>query len=424
MKTLALQYRSRKKTTFSTLLLFCVGFVHFFLQVIVADLYGGAGIANLFVLGLNLLAPLFLVEKSIDFKVPFELISYILFIVGGQLFKRSIPPYFIFALCNITGALLLARYIARDFETRFYSYIKGLMAGISFSCLYYMIFASTEYSDDVDGVRNCLHYFSISSAGFMGAIAFLWSFANLLIKNYNKRILVVLILSIALLFYSMSKNALFSIAIVSFLLMLFTGKVRLNKSFILILFLVLIVFLIFRERISSIFEMVQIDTDGNIEDGDFSINGRGVIWAKAIMLFSDSPLYGYGYWDSIIALNEAFGGLADLTEDRSVFQAHNMILQALVSVGLIGTTLLFLFIARTVRNLIFLFKFHEQSDEYLWILGCMLYFVFRGLTEGSISQAGTIDCFFFILFSELILFMKERDTRILKSGCKILSQNK
>lgn len=417
MKTLSLQQRSCKHRTFSTFLLFSIGFVQYFLQVIVADLYGGAGIANVFVLGLNLLAPLILLKKSKYFKKPFELIIYILFIIFCQLLNNSIPLYFIFAICNITGAILLAKYITFDFETRFNSYIKGLMTGISFSCIYFLLFASADYSDDVGGIRNCLHYFSVSSAGFMGTIAFLWSFANLLIRNYNRRVYVVLIFSIAVLLYSISKNALFSISIVCFLLMLLTGKVKLNKSFILIIVLVLAVLFIFQERISSIFEMVQIDTDGKITDGDFSINGRGIIWAKAITLFSESPLYGYGYWDNVVALNDAFGGLGDITEDRSVNQAHNMILQSLISVGIIGTILLFLFIIRTIKNLIYLFKVKKQSEEYLWILGCMLYFVFRGLTEGSIAQAGTVDCFFFILFSEIILFMKKKESRSLKSRC-------
>ena len=73
------------------------------------------------------------------------------------------------------------------------------------------------------------------------------------------------------------------------------------------------------------------------QGGDFSKNGRFVIWAGFLSLITDRPIFGYGLAGYDQATNNFFG---------SIFSPHNVLLEILIYGGIIGLLLYLTFLVR------------------------------------------------------------------------------
>lgn len=381
-------------------LLFLIGMLFFCFPVIVADLYGGAGITNVYLLFVHIL--LFKIKKlSLAIRsIPKILLVYLIFILSVQTLFFGGNKYFLSGIFYITAALILAFYISENKEKRFYVFSKGLIVGLLISSIYFIVYASPDnYTDNNGGLRSCLKFFSISGAGIMASLGYYYGFSKLL-KKVTIKDIIICIISVAVVFRAMSKNAIISMVIVSVLVLIFLKRLRLHPMtlFWFCVTLLLASFFLF-DRISALDEMIVIDTEGSIKDGDVSINGRGYIWAICYQMVIDSPLIGKGYWGAVEYLAEATGGGLSDEGMQGTTQAHNMILHSLISVGLIGTTLLISYIISLWKKLKLLFKEQKNNPSFLWVCCYMIYLIFRGITEASIAQCGTIDIFFFLFLS-------------------------
>ena len=101
-----------------------------------------------------------------------------------------------------------------------------------------------------------------------------------------------------------------------------------------------------------------------------SLTGRTAIWAAVYEKVRASPWLGYGYGASRLILSEDWSGIASNPP-----HAHNMILQSLLSVGVIGTLFLFLVLLWQTKALV---KRPAAFRDLLFI-----FVIMTGLTEAA-----------------------------------------
>jgi hypothetical protein len=82
---------------------------------------------------------------------------------------------------------------------------------------------------------------------------------------------------------------------------------------------------------------LQASRRGNVE-GTLTLSGRMHIWQESLRMFAERPLFGYGYATTRTLFSGEF--VTSSAKGEAPPHAHNIIVQSLVTTGLIGTLLL------------------------------------------------------------------------------------
>jgi O-antigen ligase len=101
-----------------------------------------------------------------------------------------------------------------------------------------------------------------------------------------------------------------------------------------------------------------------------SFTGRTEIWNAVLQLSSAEPWMGYGYASSVFVLPQHASAVGFTTS-----HAHNLILQLLLTTGIIGV-ILFL-----VSVIVVIARAAAQRDRTVFAM--MLFVIFNGVTESS-----------------------------------------
>lgn len=115
--------------------------------------------------------------------------------------------------------------------------------------------------------------------------------------------------------------------------------------------------------------------------------GRTSIWSVAIYLIFEKPFLGYGFASTLQIFDEQVARVG-----FKVASAHNMILQILLSVGILGALLFF--IALLIKT------YTAAMNKNAFIICGILFIMIIGLTEATAIQ-GTANASTFAL---LLLF--------------------
>ncbi len=392
------------KITVSSVKSYVLGFLLFFIAVIVADIYGGSGVVNLYYAGAFLICLSEAPRCIRNRRVPLELILYFILAAVVDLRNGQRSMYFLMGLVQLLTAALAASYLTSARRLR--HFVNGLALSLALSCVYFLLFATNDVLKAIDSeLRHALPFFSVSSAGLMTALGYFLGLVYFLAKKDIKWLLLCL-LSLGTCLYTLSKNALLAIVIITVVYLFIAGVIRLNKS-ILIAMAVLIVVLPFAGGLlRPVLELYSEAIDTNSSSGLISIAGRGGIWLYCLQAIPESPWVGYGYYSSSELLIQGLG--------EEFTQAHNGLLHCLISTGIIGTILLTVYFIRVTVFIISNRRIIMRFTYLRWILCMLMYFVFRSFTEASFAQCINLDTYLFFLLSLTLMGFVNKRKKMLK----------
>lgn len=206
-------------------------------------------------------------------------------------------------------------------------------------------------------------------------------------KTPNKKYLIIgLILFIAVILLS-SRTAILASIIVLFIKTLFFNK-RKIKEIILILCSAVLLGLTLTFSIPTLKARVV-----NLNNNVSSYSGtsfRLKVWGNVIVLFKDSPVYGYGLGKSQEVLDNQYHEVNFRRAFLGNFNAHNQYLQSLLDTGVLG----FVFL-----NLMLLSPFIYTKNKPVFLLFTILILIALVPESFLIRQNGIIFyCLFFSIF--------------------------
>ncbi|MGI9350916.1 MAG: O-antigen ligase family protein [Rhizobiaceae bacterium] len=283
--------------------------------------------------------------------------------------------YSIFGAFSLVSFYLFLLYVFRSFEET--HVILAIITATFFFCLFSILtyFALPEFgrmkewygNEQVVGSRLSGIGGNANTVGRQAALALL--LLALYAKNLMalNRLIVpaVVIVASAALLLSNSRTSLALLLIILWFLWFCTEKrkgiflLSILAGFILLPFVFL-----YGESILTAFSR-----SGDISEITTG-TGRSYIWAVVIELITQRPLFGWGYGSTLFILPEYAGDIRHIAP-----HAHNMILQILVTSGLIG--LVIFVIAFFIR----LFDAYQARNRT--VLTMMAFVCLNGLTEAS-----------------------------------------
>ncbi|MBR4326500.1 MAG: O-antigen ligase family protein [Bacteroidales bacterium] len=367
---------------------FIIGFCFYVLLVIINDIFA------------NDILPIYLSVLSIVLLLTFyknhfkhfyaELAIYFFVVIFSQsLFGSLFQGWYLKGILMLMTTLLLCQYLSRN-RTLSYSFTNGVVIGIVLSDIYYWIFSISNASFVL---RHELYFFSASSLGLMGSLAYYYGLCHWVL-NKNKYYLLLIIVSAISIFLSFSKNAIIAMILISVLWLILIGRVKKWVSILgFIILFGIFVGIFYIDVIIEVIEYVSLDIEKGETTGSIQLNGRSAIWDEAIKAYNSSPWVGIGYGNLTTYLQKY--------SYNNAMQAHSTFYQLIGSVGIIGTIAIFVFITRiiiyTIKN------FSKDKDAlYHWCVCMLMYFLIRAITEGTFAQCYNMDvCIFFFVCSTI-----------------------
>lgn len=171
-------------------------------------------------------------------------------------------------------------------------------------------------------------------------------------------------------------------------------------------FLTLIICVIFSDYIPGAQILIERLTETKADE---SLNGRSYLWERAIQMYRNKPIFGYGYGS--YNTFASYYGVRTSASGAWSFHAHNIYLQLLAEMGTIGFSIILfiLFISSY-----FLIKLHnvryklKQDDKGLLIFSeCMLTcYVLYGFTGNSLYSTNQLALFMVTLAYVIYLYRK------------------
>ncbi len=397
-----LQTSSSSVLSLSTVKSLTLGFLLYFIAVIVADLYGGSGVVFAYYAGILFIC-MNVIPKCFNHRiVPVELVLYLLLIVFTEYKNGQWSIYYFESLLQLASVVVLAAYLTTTRRIRFFTY--GLSLALVFSCIYFLMFATNSVLKITESeIRHALPFFSVSSAGLMTALGYFLGLVNF----FGKKQPVWLLLSalcLATCLYTLSKNALLAIIIITVIYLIIVGVIRFNKTLLIVIGIVLVAAVIAGDMLRPILQLYSeaIDTSGS--SGMVSIAGRGGIWLFCAQSIAESPWIGQGYYSASELLTSNLG--------EEISQAHNCLLHNLLSTGIIGTLLLTVYLVRLIVFIKKNIRIILRSTYMRWILCMLMYFMIRGLTEASYAQCSSLDVFWYFMLSLVMMQYVSRSKKV------------
>ncbi len=210
------------------------------------------------------------------------------------------------------------------------------------------------------------------------------------VKKFNTFLIIIILLQLFFLLVLNKKGPILSlIAIVTFYLVVKGNLKKLSIFFLMIFFLFLILFNNTRRR-EQFKELFNIE---DINEADItSTNIRFSIYKYAVESFNEQPIFGYGIGDSKNELLTKYKSTY-LYENR--YNTHNQYLSFLLSVGIIGLTLI-------VCSLYLILKRGFENANYLFII-ILLFYLTEMLFENILEREnGVIFYSFFVCLLQIM----------------------
>ena len=143
--------------------------------------------------------------------------------------------------------------------------------------------------------------------------------------------------------------------------------------------------------------------------GDETFNGRVYLWERAFEMFQNKPLLGYGY-GSFNSYASYYGIILTSTREW-ISQAHNIYIQLLGEMGIIGAFVFFVMASCGARNFIKVYRMKSWLDRYdyaLLFLGGNIQIVtlLYGLSGNCIYYSNQIMVYFWGL--ALMVFLRKK----------------
>lgn len=144
---------------------------------------------------------------------------------------------------------------------------------------------------------------------------------------------------------------------------------------------------------------LEVTARGQTETQLTTLQGRTLIWKLVWRLIKQAPWFGHGYASSRVVIPQNW----DLSGVQEVTQSHNMFMESMLTLGLVGTALLlFLLIAVSVKyfRILFLNRPGSRAEVYQIGWGVILLAVIGGVSEPSLANAqSTISTAFLLAFA-------------------------
>lgn len=364
--------------------LLCSIYILFQSVVLIFNEKFSSNTTNFVVIGLLLLL-LFIVNRK-NLKIS----KYLIFIT---IIVQIVFLYTLIFHYNNIISYYIKSFVLNGFLTMvFFNYVKDykiLMKYISYICILIFIFSAT------DPFNNYQKYGNYMSYGFSCVMPCFMIFHIQRKYNGNKFFLPFEILSFCLLIYS-NRNSILSSVVLVLLLDVFVKKTSVKK---IIKYMgVICLISLFLINVKSIFNVLQNNFGNNsyairslyywIEGKTDGLSGRDELWNNSLIEIQEHPIFGIG----IGTFQEKYGNYC-----------HNIFLEFIVSMGILGLMLIILLFFKTFqafkanRNNIFfyyitiigvfplLFNNSFFRWKYYWIF---LLFIFKNSskTESIISQ--------------------------------------
>ncbi|MDM1761698.1 O-antigen ligase family protein [Acinetobacter sp. 251-1] len=218
--------------------------------------------------------------------------------------------------------------------------------------------------------------------GFFTFLLFILNDLSVFKKNV---IIVLAILNLIMFVLTLARGPIFAL-LVSMILFFILSKINFSIKIISFLFLFLFLFLFYQSDYWDIF-YTRVDSAG--------LTYRDVIWADAIKNFFEKPYFGLGF------------GNYRFFDGQAAFSTHNLYLFFLVSLGIVGSLGIFIFIFILLVNSIYNIFMESKKQNLLlfscFILTCLIQQSFEVILDTPFNPLSL----FFILSSVFILRNKK-----------------
>lgn len=275
---------------------------------------------------------------------------------------------YVFGICLPAVFSIIRSYKYIDLEIAFY-WILGLTALILIISLFSNQ-ALLVSSDELEGRQEGNLAFNTIAFGHLGATTIILSIYILLKRklNYVQQGLVItsILLSIFCLLRAGSRGPILALVVVLFFWLFSHGKNVFWGALILTIASVLL--LVFLDQIlelmGNISPTIEARLKSSIDEGDTS--GRDPLYKEAFNAFLYSPLFGKQF--------------AIFSTDGSFSYSHNIILDALMGLGIIGGSAIIFFIGAALKKSYYLIK---KNDAHFWICLLLIQQIMFNMTSGA-----------------------------------------
>lgn len=253
-------------------------------------------------------------------------------------------------------------------------------------------------------------------AGMMMSI----SFGVILIDYYYERSMLNLIgLGITFLALLMSGKRTFSLlaVIAYFLIFSFNNDTKKRKKFIRLTFILILLLIVAYFTVPAVRMLAERIL---LYSGDKTYNGRSYYWTAALSIFSNNKIHGIGMGCFSQYFDVYFHRLGNL----EAYDAHNIYIQMLAELGIVGEALFVIFFVICLISTIKLFKKLRKirEKEYGYVL-CysvflQIWFIVYGATGNPLYGAG--QSFFYITSIAMMMSVKH-ELKIKEYNCEFMS---
>ncbi|MBE5825492.1 MAG: O-antigen ligase family protein [Butyrivibrio sp.] len=192
---------------------------------------------------------------------------------------------------------------------------------------------------------------------------------------HKKNVIKMIVLFIGLLLTT--KRTLLVVAIVAPLLFFFLSRIQITtkvKAFIAIVFVGVIAYII----VSNVPALSTVIGRFQDLDTDESHGGREILWTYSRMMFDSNPTWGIGYGTFNSFFNTNYGN--EIIKMNWIAYGHNIYLEALGEIGIVGTILFFMpVMAAVIIGIYEIRTGHEQQRKYrffFWTYVIIMYIIY------------------------------------------------
>lgn len=235
------------------------------------------------------------------------------------------------------------------------------------------------------GLTN--HY---STNGMYLGLGFICSSINAMICNHEDKKKNILFASLILLGLILTTKrthlaaAIFSAIIINLIYNKRHGKTL--SAFFRIFFIVLMGLSVFL-LVASVVPVFEVLVNRFLElQEDVTLHGRTYFYEVAIAQWQSNPLWGTGWGGFSKAFNQTSLGQAYIADGFSKIQPHNVYLQLLSDLGIVGLIIFFIVILGSLSNAISKTKQNINSVTIYSCIGIILYVLVCGLTGNPLND--------------------------------------
>lgn len=370
---------------------FTLGFLPYFIAVVVADVYKGSGVINIYYVLILIWCITSLPRMLKTHIAPIELLCYFSIIITVEYLNKQHSKYYYEGLLQIISLIVLSNYLISYRKINYFTI--GMACSIVIGCIYFCLFASNSSLNIGDSeLRHSLPFFYISNVGLMTSLGYFLALTKMKGKyKFNWAILAAVCLLTCL--YSLSKNAIVAMIVITIIYLKIIRAIRFNWKTITVLLLICFSLMLIGNTLDPIIAIFTQSIDFNSSDEIINVSGRSGIWLFAVENIKNNPWFGHGYYTAselLMILND------------NISQAHNGILHALLATGRIGLILLTIYIIRCFSFIRKNLTIVLNNSSLRWIFCILMYFMIRSLTEASFAQCGSMDVFWFFLLTFIL----------------------